>query len=168
MESNLLELHIVRHGKSSWDYPHIADIDRPLTERGIENAHQMAQRFLANYHTPDLIITSSAARAVHTCLIFARILHVPFEQITINDLIYNGTDDEILGMIHSTPPGVKRLMIFGHNPAFTDLANRFLQHKIDNLPTAGIVSLHFNAPDWLEINRGNMVSEFFDFPKRHT
>lgn len=166
VENQLLELHLVRHGKSSWDYQNISDIDRPLTQRGIENALQMAERFLASYSAPEMLITSPAARAVHTCLIFARTLRVPFEQIAINEIIYSHGDEEIIDLIRSTAPRIKRLMIFGHNPAFTDLANQFLHQKIDNIPTAGIVSLHFNAADWSEIGTSSLVTEFFDYPKR--
>jgi hypothetical protein len=57
--------------------PH-CDIDRPLTER-YENAHQYAS-VSANYHTPDLIITTLLPTVIPALI--CSILRVPFEQIT--------------------------------------------------------------------------------------
>jgi phosphohistidine phosphatase len=165
-ESDLLELHLVRHGKSSWEYSQTADIDRPLTERGIENATAMAKRFFAGYTIPDVIITSPAIRALHTAVIFARTLHLPFSSIQISENIYTSDEEGLLEMIRNLPPLYTRLMFFGHNPTFTDLANHFLRQKIDNLPTAGMVSMAFNAPDWNAITPGTLVSEYFDYPKK--
>ena len=38
------ELILIRHGKSSWDYP-VSDKDRPLQERGINDAHLVSNTF---------------------------------------------------------------------------------------------------------------------------
>jgi phosphohistidine phosphatase len=165
-DSDLLELHLVRHGKSSWEYSQTADIDRPLTERGIENATAMAKRFFAGYPIPDVIYTSPAIRALHTAVIFARNLHLPFSCIRISENIYTSDEEGLLDLIRDLPPLYKRLMFFGHNPTFTDLANHFLRQKIDNLPTAGMVSMAFNAPDWNAVSPGTLVSEYFDYPKK--
>jgi len=162
----ILELHIIRHGKSSWDYERIGDIDRPLTERGIDNAYLMAQRFYSSYSMPDLMLTSPAIRAMHTAIIFARVLRVPFDRLSVHDTIFASGEKKVFDLISKTPPQVKRLMLFGHNPALTNLANMFLQKKIVNIPTVGIVTLQFNAPDWSEITPMNLTREYFDYPKR--
>ncbi|MFN8207548.1 MAG: histidine phosphatase family protein, partial [Bacteroidales bacterium] len=112
-DNDLLELHLVRHGKSSWEYSQTADIDRPLTERGIENATAMAKRFFAGYPIPDLIYTSPAIRAMHTAIIFARNLHLPFSSVRISEIIYTSDEEGLLDMIRDLPPIHKRLMIFG-------------------------------------------------------
>ena len=59
------KLIIVRHGKSSWEYDGILDIDRPLKQRGIRNGYEMAQRLSEADIVPDLIYSSSASRALH-------------------------------------------------------------------------------------------------------
>jgi phosphohistidine phosphatase len=164
---DLLELHIIRHGKSSWDYSHTADYDRPLTEKGIDNVALMAKRFFGNYALPGLILASPANRALHTAIIYARELHLPYSLLQLSEVIYNSDEEGVLSLIHETPPIVKRLMLVGHNPAFTDLANHFLLQKIENLPTAGIVTLTFRAPDWAAITAGNIVNEIFDYPKKN-
>ena len=57
-------------------------------------------------------------------------------------------------------------MIFGHNPEFTNLANIFVKNTIDNISTAGIVSLVFDIDNWKDISKKKLVSELFDFPKK--
>ena len=74
-------LHIVRHGKSSWDFEDISDIDRPLSPRGINNAYLMSKKLSERKVVPDLFLTSPANRALYTSIIFARILKFPYEKI---------------------------------------------------------------------------------------
>lgn len=41
------QLTLIRHAKSSWDYPSLTDHDRPLGERGLRDAPRMGQHL---YH----------------------------------------------------------------------------------------------------------------------
>ena len=59
-------LYIVRHAKSSWEYESIKDIDRPLKKRGINDAHLMSNLLVKKINRPDLLLSSSANRALHT------------------------------------------------------------------------------------------------------
>lgn len=158
-------LYIVRHGKSEWDYGDIPDIDRPLKERGIRDGYNMAKRLLNNGIIPDKIISSPAIRALHTASIFARVFKFPFAEIEIRESIYMATSNFMFDIIKQTDDQYNSLMIFGHNPTFTDLANYFLKNKIENMPTTGIVLLKFEAKSWLELIHLIPVESFFDFPK---
>ena len=78
-------LHIIRHGKSSWDFEGISDIDRPLSPRGINNAYLMAKKLSERKVVPDLFMTSPANRALYTAIIFSRVMKFPYEKIVIED-----------------------------------------------------------------------------------
>lgn len=160
------QLFIVRHGKSSWEYENVDDIDRPLKVRGINDAYAMARRLESRNKHPQLIISSPANRALHTSTIFARVLKYPLYNLRLNEIIYNGDEDEILQLIKETDDNVSSLMIFGHNPVFTDLSNLFLKDEIDKLPTAGITSLNFKADKWKDISGENVSTELVDYPKK--
>jgi phosphohistidine phosphatase len=160
------QLFIVRHGKSSWEYENVDDIDRPLKVRGINDAYAMARRLESRNKHPQLIISSPANRALHTSTIFARVLKYPLYNLRLNEIIYNGDEDEILQLIKETDDNVSSLMIFGHNPIFTDLSNLFLKDGIDKLPTAGITSLNFKAEKWKDISGENVSTELVDYPKK--
>ena len=61
----------LRHSKSSWDYI-LEDIDRPLNEVGIEKIKKVAESSKHQFINSDIIFSSTANRAIHTCLILTR------------------------------------------------------------------------------------------------
>ena len=159
-------LHIVRHAKSNWDYDNISDIDRPLKLKGIKNAYEMARRIKIRNALPELMITSPANRAIHTAIIFARVFELPLSKIIIEENLYATEEDSVMDIIKKTDNSVKSLMIFGHNPELTYFANIFVKNTIDNISTAGIVSLVFDVENWKDISKKKLISELFDFPKK--
>ncbi len=158
-------LHIIRHGKSSWDLPGISDVDRPLIEKGIANNYLMAERLKQKYAVPELIYSSPANRAFHTSIIFSQTLEINFNNIIIKSIIYEGEAFEIIELIKETKSSINNLMIVGHNPVFTDLANLYLPDSIENVPTSGIVSLQFDIKHW-DIRDKTPAHTNIDFPKK--
>jgi len=159
-------LFITRHGKSSWDFEDIADIDRPLSSRGVNNAYMMAEKLKMKGLIPDLLLSSPAIRALHTADIFIRTLGLDWDSLKINEKIYFGYTTEILEAIGQLDNHYSTVMIFGHNPAFTELANSFLKNPVDNIPTAGIITLVFPIDKWTELRNARPESEDFDYPKK--
>ncbi|MFW5710179.1 MAG: SixA phosphatase family protein, partial [Bacteroidota bacterium] len=129
-------------------------------------AHSQSGYFIANNNTPDLIISSPANRALHTAVIFARNMMMDFNRLKIDPGIYMGDTSEILSIIKSTIDDVNSLMIFGHNPSFTELANHFLNYPVENIPTAGMVFLTFTNVSWAEISPKYVETEDMKFPKK--
>jgi len=159
-------LVIIRHGKSTWDYGPIADMDRPLKENGISNTILISQKIKDRKIVPDLMISSPAVRAISTALIVGRELNYPPEKIVIDSGVYGDSEEEILEIIQSINDKVNNLFIFGHNPAFTFLPNLFLSKQIENLPTSGVVIFEFKTEKWTEISKQNVISEVCIFPKQ--
>lgn len=160
------ELFIVRHGKSSWDIENISDIDRTLKERGIHDGYKMAERILKQDKNPDKIISSPAVRALHSATIFARVFDYPYHEIQINEKIYHAGTNQMLTIIKDIPKEIDSLMVFGHNPTFTDLANYFIGNEIENVPTTGIVDILFEINSWSDISNLKVKNWFFDYPKK--
>lgn len=159
-------LYIIRHGKSTWDYFNISDIDRPLKEKGIKNSYEMANRLNLLNVKPEIIMSSSAARAVSTALVFSRVLGVSNSNLYINDDIYMAGEYEMLDIINDFDDKYASVMLFGHNPTFTDLANHYAKDPIDDMPTAGMVTLKFEAESWKDISKKNVIFENCDYPKK--
>jgi len=158
-------LHIVRHGKSSWDFPEISDIDRPLIEKGILNNYLIAERIVNKFLKPDLIYTSAAIRCIHTAIIFARAIGVDLRNIQIKSNIYEAETSSIVDLIEETSSDINNLLIVGHNPTFTNLANLYLTDYIENLPTSGVVTLNFDTKNWNIIDKQPISTEI-DFPQK--
>ncbi len=163
--SSFKYLYIVRHGKSVQNYGDISDIDRPLTERGVIDGYTMTERLLDQNKIPEKIISSPAVRALHSATIFARTFNFPYNEIIVTESLYLAETNIVLNIVKQTVNSINSLMIFGHNPTFTDLANYFLKNKINNLPTTGIVGLKFEINSWSEIDQVKTIESFFDYPK---
>lgn len=158
-------LTIVRHGKSDWSYNGVKDIDRCLKERGINDGYEMARRCKDRGLIPDLIISSTATRAMHTALIFSRVLELSTEEIKVTGDLYLSGVEEIMSVIYGINDDINSLMIFGHNPGFTDLADHLSNLNIMNVPTTGMVVLEFDTEKWTSVSRNSIINEEFDFPR---
>ena len=62
----MLELLLLRHAKSRWDEPSVADHDRDLAPRGRKAASRMGELLREQDLVPDLVLCSTARRAEHT------------------------------------------------------------------------------------------------------
>ncbi len=161
-------LYIVRHAKSSWDFEALLDFDRPLKDRGVNDAADMASRLNRAGHVPELIISSPATRALQTAKIFCEGLDIPESRISLSDDFYDAGCEDLMNVISRMDDTFSSLMIFGHNPGFTELANHLGTMVIDNIPSSGIVVLKFNTGKWEEIDRQLITKEFFDYPKNES
>lgn len=158
-------LYLVRHAKSSWEEPGIADIDRKLIPKGIEKTKLILGFLQQRSTTVDLMISSPAVRAFETARLFAAGLKYPVSKIITDRKIYDGYYDRILDIIYGTPNDAGSLMIFGHNPTITNLSNLFLHPGIDSMPTSCVVALSFNVDKWEMIPSTEAIREFVVFPK---
>ncbi len=159
------ELFIIRHAKSDWDTV-VDDMDRPLTERGVKNAYQMAERMKGDGNVPRLLLTSTAVRAFHTAVIMHRVWELENEALQIRPRLYMAGPDKILQVVSEIPEEVESAAVFGHNPSFTELANRFLSQEVEKIHTAGVARFMFKEDSWKELGRVQPAEEFVDYPKR--
>ena len=159
-------LFIVRHAKSSWDIENISDVDRPLKLRGIRDAYEMARRLKINRIYPQYFISSPANRALHTANIFMTVFEVDYKNFCIEPRFYEKGAKTILEVIRSQPTEIDNLIVFGHNPDFSELVRGFANESFFELPTCGVVILKFACDSWKEISKNNLTSEFFDYPKK--
>jgi phosphohistidine phosphatase len=164
--SSKKKLIIVRHAKSTWDYKSVSDMDRPLKHSGIQSAYEMARRLKIERNIPEMMISSPANRALHTANIFLQVFELSYDILRIEPQFYSQGTEEILAFIQSMPSNWNKVMIFGHNPDFSELVRYFAKQQFVELPTCGIMTFSFECKEWSEISRENLKSENFDFPKK--
>jgi len=140
----------LRHSKSSWDYD-VSDIDRPLSEFGIEKMKKIADLSKDQFISTERFYTSPAKRAIHTCQILSRILSIDPAKIKICDDLYTFNYTEVFEFIKQIDNNLNNITLVGHNPAYTDISNFFSRNKILNLPTARWFSMKFDSNKWSEI-----------------
>ncbi len=167
-EFKMKTLYLLRHAKSSWKYEELSDHDRPLNKRGRTDAILMGQELVEREIKLDLIISSSAVRAITTATLVAKELNVPTEKIGAQEELYLISSEDLLVFAQSLPDEYNCVMLIGHNPALTELANRLSTEKsIDNIPTGGVVGISFDCNYWGQISPDNAKLLFFDFPKNY-
>jgi phosphohistidine phosphatase len=162
----LKRLTLFRHAKSCWDDESIADHDRPLAARGRDDAPRMGERLRVRKARPSLIITSSAKRARQTARIVAKVIGYPREFLQADRALYLAEPSTILAIIGAHEDTFADLMLFGHNPGLTDLANLLISDlRLDNLPTAGFIAIDFDTDRWANVGpeRGRLA--YYDYPK---
>ena len=142
----------IRHAKSSWDDPSLRDIDRPLNPRGLRDAPFMAKLVRAKTPELDKIISSPANRAFTTATFFAKEFGIAEEDIEVKKAIYEAFTADVTTIIQNLPSDINSVLIFGHNPTFTSLANLFSKDYIPNVPTCGVSKVTANIADWKQFN----------------
>ncbi|MCF8236631.1 MAG: histidine phosphatase family protein [Saprospiraceae bacterium] len=162
------ELFLVRHAKSSWDYPDLQDIERPLGARGKRDAPFMAEIIREKGVHPDKLVSSTARRAQDTALYFGKAFDRPVWDIELVDQIYEAFPDDLQTVVSGMDSQWDTVLMFGHNPGFTVYANRFCHgFRFDNVPTCGIVHIRSEVDDWRDFLPGQAKVEAWFFPKEY-
>ena len=156
---------LLRHAKSSWKDASLADRDRPLNQRGSKAAPDMGKRLAGLGARPSLLLTSPAKRARETARLIARELNYPLEFIQSETELYLASPAAILQVIARQDTGFNDVMLCGHNPGITELANRLGDRNINNVPTCGAVGIELDINEWVEIVAADGRTVFFDYPK---
>ncbi len=159
-------LLLCRHAKSSWKDLSLADKERSLNKRGKKNGPMMGRRLKEMGIVPDCIISSPAKRACKTAAFLARELNILPAEIEVYDPLYEASRVGIVQYVRSFNDALQTVILVGHNPEFTMVANWLGNLQIANIPTCGIVALDFQLRGWNEIEVGTGHLAFFEYPKK--
>ncbi len=159
-------IYLVRHAKSSWKNPGLADFDRPLNKRGKRDAPFIGDLLNKKDINPDIILSSPAKRAKKTAIEIAKKLEYPLKEIIYKEEMYEASDMELLKLMKKIDENISAVMMFAHNPGLTQLNNYLSKNYIDNIPTCGAVALEFNCK-WNEVDKDAGKFVFFEFPKKY-
>ena len=154
------QLYLIRHAKSSWSSP-LNDVDRPLTNRGIQDAHLVSGVVFHELPEAYLFWSSIAKRAKETAVILAQNVSYPLESIQFKAELYTFDDRKLEQIIKSCSDSCDHLIVCVHTEAITNFVNKFGDRFIDNVPTSGFVKLAFNANCWKDIADGQTLKTIF-------
>lgn len=145
-------LLVLRHAKSDWHDPDIADPDRPLNKRGTRDAARMGRLLQEESLLPDLIITSTARRARATVegLVAASGFAGPVATEADFYLAAPATYLRVLSRVKNDPA---RVMVVGHNPGLEELVNA-LTGTSTTIPTATLVVIALPFSSWQALDDG--------------
>lgn len=158
-------IYLVRHAKSSWDFPELDDFHRPLNSRGQADAPRMGKFLHEQGVHPNLLVSSPAERAYKTAKKVAAALGISKLDIMTDKFIYHAWPDRLLKVVVELEDKHCSVMLFGHNPGLTEFANQLAGASIINIPTAGAVGIGFDVDHWRDIGYGSGKLLFFHYPK---
>ena len=151
-------LLLLRHAKSSWDDPTLADHDRPLAPRGRKAAKRIGAHLRRQETAVSLVLCSSARRARQTLDLVA-----PGGRVETESELYGASAGQLLERLRRVPEEAGTVMMVGHNPAIQDLLVSLLREPGDlaaqKFPTAALATLAFTGP-WrlLEPGRAELTA----------
>jgi len=164
MPNRLRELMLLRHAKSDWKNGDVADLERPLSDKGKKNAAKLGKWLNKNALMPDLILVSPAMRAQQT---LRRICNECSSTSIVVESLYLA-DMVQLQRVLADAPQADRVMLIGHNPGLETLFNMLISETepshIQLFPTCAMA--HLIMPnDWTYLERGDGKLQQFVTPK---
>ncbi len=151
---------MVRHAKSSWKHD-VIDHQRPLKRRGKRDGKMVSAYVKEKLVPPEKIISSDAVRALSTALYFKKAFDIEDVDFMTNNSLYDFSGRNVIDIIKNLNDGLERVMIVGHNHAFTSIANMLGNTYIDNVPTCGFVQLEFDVSSWKNVATGKTIMTVF-------
>jgi phosphohistidine phosphatase len=145
-------LMLLRHAKSSWDDTRLRDFDRPLAERGKRDAPRMGKALRERGPAPDLIVSSTAARAQATVEAFVKAAGLEIEP-RFDGSIYDATTADLMKLAGKLPDDRSTVLLVGHNPGFEDMVAR-LTGACERMPTAALACIELDIDRWEEVEEG--------------
>jgi phosphohistidine phosphatase len=160
-------LILFRHGKAEEPLSGISDYERSLTLKGKIVSGLMAKKLREMVKSPITIVSSPAFRALETAMIVAIQFGIDPDKIIIKSNIYHKMNIRyLLEILSTTEPNSDTVMMFGHNPSFTEIANSLCSEGCDFMPKSGVAGLSFDIRSWPEIKQKSGKMEFFLKPEK--
>lgn len=156
-------LLLMRHAKSDWADAALRDFDRPLAERGEHDAPRMAKALKERGPIPDVIISSTAARARQTAETVVKAGELD-ARLEFNGAIYEASTSELMNLVRKIPDEDACAMLIGHNPGFEGLVAR-LSQDAERMPTAAIACIEFQIDRWGDVEDGQGRLKFLMTPR---
>ena len=165
-------LFLLRHAKSSWSEPGLADFNRPLNERGRRAAPLIARHLAHCGLLPDLILCSAALRTRETLALMLPGLACG-AVLRIENGLYGADAAALLKRLKRIETEVDCVLLIAHNPGLEDLAARIcgggpepMRRRMDEkFPTAALAAFAIDAARWSSLRKGAAILTDFVLPK---
>jgi phosphohistidine phosphatase len=150
---------LLRHAKADW--PSVPDHERPLADRGRQDAPTAGRRLADDGVAVDLVLCSTAARTRETWKLAAH--ELPHRPKTVyEERLYDATLGELIALLTETPDDVGSVLLVGHNPGMHALADALAggaepdalaRMSGGGFPTAAFAVLTFSG-SWKGVEHG--------------
>lgn len=160
------KIHLIRHAKSSWKNEQLADIHRPLSQRGIRSVDLMAAHIVEAGCGFNNVFCSPALRAQSTIELLGKTVPDIALKWQIDNQLYCFDSNSLHQWCAGLDESISEVVIVGHNPALTDFCNALSKCWITNIPTCAYVQLCAQtAFKWTQLSKASFELSHFLKPK---
>ena len=145
-------LLLLRHAKSSWKDPDLSDHDRSLNKRGQNDAPRMGKLLKDEELIPDLIMSSTAARANKTAELVAKECKYKGE-IVLNHSLYGAEPADYLKILEGLSDTYKVVLLVGHSPSVEETVEVLTGSSDVIMPTCSLAHIRLPIQNWDELNK---------------
>jgi phosphohistidine phosphatase SixA len=139
-------LIVMRHAKSSWDSPTAADHDRPLNDRGRQDAPRVAARLVELGWLPDVVLSSDSQRTRETFEGMQTVLPA-VRSVEFLASLYHASIEALREALLGVADDAAVVLALGHNPGWQH-AVYWLSGESVEMKTATAALLECDAADW--------------------
>ena len=161
-------LILTRHAKSSWNSDSSTDFGRPLNKRGIDDAPIMAKRLTGYGQLPQLVVSSTATRALQTAELLMRELAMEKTLLNTTDAIYEAPARALIDHIKQLPEQADIVMLIGHNPGMSSTCNYLSKEADVQMSTLAMVCMELEVGEWEDVYPDCATMKWYDYPKKNT
>jgi phosphohistidine phosphatase len=158
-------LILVRHAKSSHNFGMPSDFERPLNDRGINDAKEMGKKLFKKSVPIDLFVSSPATRAKSTAEIFVKEYDRKLKEILFIPTLYHSGAENFMEVISGLDDQYDHVAIFSHNPGITDFASNLTSTPIAHMPTCSVFAATASIKYWKEFPAVKKSFLFFHKPE---
>ena len=160
------ELILLRHAKSSWKHQALIDFERPLNNDGLLELMELQNWIDEKKIKPEIILCSPSVRTYQTFVLANRSLKVGPDNLKLDYELYESGLEQYITAVKQINPSINKLLIIGHNPAISMLAQHISNYQKEVL-TGCLLNIKLKINNWNKIqeNCGTLVEEFI--PTRH-
>ena len=167
-DPGLRHIVVIRHAKSNWDDPSLADHDRPLSKRGRNALARLRDHIEGLELRPDLVMCSSSRRTRET-LAGIRPAVGRKTRVETDSALYGAGAEQLVTELRRLDDQVTTVFLIGHNPGVADLVSLLAPGSatgaaaIDAFPTAAVAVLSVAGP-WSALRPACALLESFWAP----
>ncbi|WP_445004057.1 CHAD domain-containing protein [Halomonas mongoliensis] len=151
----MLELYLLRHAKAKCEGEKLPDAERPLSQRGRNQAAAMAPALMRRSAFEGEVVSSPARRARETLEAMAELLPegTPGPVAHFDEALYTFDGEALRAWLQGRPEGSRRLLVVGHNPALLELARWLSPEAPEALPTGALLHLRLPGESWQALEK---------------
>ena len=158
-------LYLIRHGEAAPKEARQDDKSRELTQGGVKESLHIGAWLRGQNTQWDLLVSSSAQRAQQTAHMISEGMKLDHPRILLEDVLYECSVRQFLQYVNNIEDAYNSVMIVGHNPAISYLAEYLTKADIGDMSPGSVAMIKFNFTSWKHVSENTGILEKYVTPE---